>query len=134
MHDIISEEQQFEDAFSAMIETIRTAAMIEGWTVETIKIFQKGGEAAVKAQEEARAIMAPKSSEFAEATHKISAVYFPGSGEVELTWEDIETGEVAALTVGVSPEQGETIARVVVPCGYSDAIMTDMVTKDVAPD
>jgi hypothetical protein len=113
MHDIISEEQQFEDAFSAMIETIRTAAMIEGWTVETIKIFQKGGEAAVKAQEEARAIMAPKSSEFAEA---------------------IETGEVAALTVGVSPEQGETIARVVVPCGYSDAIMTDMVTKDVAPD
>jgi len=56
-----------------------------------------------------------------EATHKISACYFPGKGEAELTWENLETHEKAFLTVKVDEETGSQIARTVMPCVYSNA-------------
>lgn len=58
-------------------------------------------------------------------THKISAVYFPGMGEVEATWEDIETGETAAVTFKVNEETGNKIAKVVPPCVYSEAVISN---------
>lgn len=58
-----------------------------------------------------------------EATHKISACYFPKSGQVELTWEDLKTGKVAFLTTSVSPNEGNQIARVISPCLYYGAVL-----------
>jgi hypothetical protein len=52
-----------------------------------------------------------------EATHKISACYYPATQEVDLTWEEIK-GEAAHLSVKVSKEEGESIASVVMPCVY----------------
>jgi len=52
-----------------------------------------------------------------KATHKITACYFPGLGELELTWQDIETDERAGITVkGVEPEAGKQVAKTVMPC------------------
>lgn len=56
------------------------------------------------------------------ATHKISAVFYPHDGILELTWEDIETGEKAALTTNVPAETGRQIAKVVPTCVYHKAI------------
>ena len=58
-----------------------------------------------------------------EATHEITACYFPGTGEIELTWRNIETDETAALTAKVDEETGNQIATVVMPCVYSGAIV-----------
>jgi len=59
-----------------------------------------------------------------EATHKISAVFFPLKLELELTWEDIETGQRVGLTTKV-PDlvTGEKITKVVPPCVYHPAII-----------
>jgi|GEM_PF-5064911 len=54
-------------------------------------------------------------------THKISACYFPGKGEVELTWENLETGERAELTTKVSKGIGERISKTVMACVYHEA-------------
>lgn len=56
-----------------------------------------------------------------EATHKISAVYYPKTGQTELTFEDLDTMEVAAFTVHLSKSVGEKLAEVVPPCVYSKA-------------
>lgn len=56
------------------------------------------------------------------ATHIISACYFSGKGEVELTWENIETLERAALTVQVTEEEGLAISRTIMACVYHGAI------------
>lgn len=53
-----------------------------------------------------------------EPDHLISACYFPGHDEVELTWERKSDGAKAALTCKVTPEQGKQIANVVWPCVY----------------
>lgn len=58
-----------------------------------------------------------------EATHKITACYFPKVGEIELTWEDLETGEVATLTTKVDKKTGEQISKVVMACVYHGAIL-----------
>ena len=59
-----------------------------------------------------------------EATHEITACYFPRAGEVELTWRDLQTGEEASLETKVTPKQGEAIARTVMACVYSQATAT----------
>lgn len=56
-----------------------------------------------------------------EATHEITACYFPKAGEVELTWLDYDTGEEAHLTAPIGIEQGEQLAQVVPACVYSQA-------------
>lgn len=59
-----------------------------------------------------------------EATHRISACYFPAKQELDLTWEDIETGERAGLTVpNVVPKVGLQIAKTVPPCVYGAAVV-----------
>ena len=59
-----------------------------------------------------------------EATHKISVVFFPKTLELELTWEDIETGENAKLTTKVSDMKiGIAISNVVPPCVYCFAVV-----------
>jgi len=58
-----------------------------------------------------------------QATHKISAVYSPSSGEVELTIEDICTNELVWFTVPVSEEIGKAIAKVVPACVYVGAVI-----------
>jgi hypothetical protein len=63
-----------------------------------------------------------KQAEQPQATHKISACYFPGHGIAELTWEDIASGEMADLLVNVSKEKGKAISKVVMPCVYQDAV------------
>lgn len=67
-----------------------------------------------------------------EATHIITGVYFPGLGEVELTWEDLLTGEKAFLTTTVTPEEGIQIAKAIPPCVYSGATVQDRLPKYVA--
>jgi len=62
--------------------------------------------------------------------YTISACYFPGKGEAELTWEDDETGERCDLTVKVTPEQGEQLAKVVPACVY----YTGKTKKQEAPN
>ena len=64
-----------------------------------------------------------------EATHKISAVYVPGTGEVDLTWEDLTTGEGARLTARVDDATGEQIAKTVMPCVYSGAVVCGQEAK-----
>jgi hypothetical protein len=56
-----------------------------------------------------------------EPEYLISACYFPGHDEVELTWERKSDGAKAALTCKVTPEQGKQIANVVWPCVYHEA-------------
>jgi len=58
-----------------------------------------------------------------EATHKISAVYFPGTREVELSWEEIETGKTISITAKITHEHGCKIAEIIPPCVYSGAIL-----------
>jgi hypothetical protein len=58
-----------------------------------------------------------------EATHEITACYFPGTGEVELTWRDLQTGETAGMTAKVSKKIGEKIASVVYPCVNNPVII-----------
>jgi len=58
-----------------------------------------------------------------EATHEITACYFPGTGEVELTWRDVETDTTVALTAKVDEQTGNQIAKVVMPCLYSGAVV-----------
>jgi hypothetical protein len=56
-----------------------------------------------------------------EATHEITACYFPKTGEVEATWEDLTTGERAGATFKVNKKTGEAIARTVMACVYQHA-------------
>jgi len=56
-----------------------------------------------------------------EPEYLISACYFPGHDEVELTWERKSDGAKAALTCKVTPEQGKQVADVVWPCLYHEA-------------
>lgn len=56
-------------------------------------------------------------------THKISACYFSKIGEIELTWEDLETGEVATLTTKVDEATGKQISKIVPSCIYLNAII-----------
>lgn len=58
-----------------------------------------------------------------EATHKISASYFPSSGEVELTWKYIETGEEIFLTTKCSKEVGEQFVELIGTGAYYDAVV-----------
>jgi hypothetical protein len=60
-----------------------------------------------------------------EATHKITACYFPKTKEVELTWEDLESGEIASLTTKVDNKTGNQISKVVMACVYHYAIVKE---------
>lgn len=57
-----------------------------------------------------------------EATHKISAVFYERSQNLEVTWENLEDGTTASLLTFVPIELGQKISRVVMPCVYSGAI------------
>lgn len=63
----------------------------------------------------------PQPKQLGEPDYLISACYFPGHDEVELTWERKSDGEKAALTCRVTPEQGRQIANTVWPCVYHTA-------------
>lgn len=56
-------------------------------------------------------------------THEISACYFPGVGECEFTWEDIETGKRLHLTVKVDEKFGNEMVELVPACVYSKAVV-----------
>ncbi len=60
-----------------------------------------------------------------EATHKISAVYWPKLGEISLTWENLNRGQFAHLDTNVTSDEGEAIASVVMPCVYQGATTLD---------
>ena len=57
-----------------------------------------------------------------EALYKISACYFPEQAEAELTWERLSDGAVCFLTVKITPEQGDELAKVIGPCVYYGAV------------
>lgn len=65
-----------------------------------------------------------------KATLEVTACYFPKKGEVELTWEDIETGKKAWLTTKVTPEEGNRISNVVMACVYHGAITKEVNHND----
>jgi hypothetical protein len=67
-----------------------------------------------------------------EASHRISVCYFPGTGEVELTWEDISTGKQAALTTTVSEVEGVQLSECVSACVYHDATVVNAAQKSIA--
>ena len=51
--------------------------------------------------------------------YKISACYFPGTGEVELSWEQLfEEQKHCALTLPVTEDQGKRLIEVIGPCVY----------------
>lgn len=56
-----------------------------------------------------------------KATHNISAVYFPKDSIIELTWEEVTTGNTATLTTYADKSVGTAIAEVVSPCVYHQA-------------
>ena len=66
-----------------------------------------------------------------EATLKVSAVYY-NDGLLELSWEDIETGETAWLELmNVDEKKGREITSVVLPCVYHGALVSqDNVEKE----
>lgn len=57
-----------------------------------------------------------------DTTHKITAIFWPQRNEVEATWEDLATGKKVGVTFPVTPEQGEDIAEVIMPCVEHDAV------------
>lgn len=59
-----------------------------------------------------------------DATHKVSAVYYPKTKEVNATWEDIATGKSVDVTFRVTPDKGSDIAKIMMPCVYQKAICT----------
>ena len=59
-----------------------------------------------------------------DATHMISAVYYPGTEKIELTWENIATNETVCLFTKVDAAKGKKISSVVAPCTYFGAIST----------
>jgi hypothetical protein len=62
--------------------------------------------------------------------YEITACYFPGTGEAELTYR-AESGEYCALTVPVTPEQGEKLASVVWPCvAHTGKVLPPRLTQD----
>ena len=54
-----------------------------------------------------------KELEKKQRTHEISAVYCPNSQELELTWEDCQSGKKEHLLVVVPGDKGEAIADIV---------------------
>jgi hypothetical protein len=56
-----------------------------------------------------------------ETTHEISACYYPGKGEAELTFRDIETNEFVAMLVKVPEKIGDQLSKVVPCCVYWNA-------------
>lgn len=78
---------------------------------ETIKIFNKLQAENDRLRKE-------------KAEYNISACYFPKCSELELTWENIETGERADISVKVTKEQGEMVSNIVPPCVYFTALST----------
>lgn len=65
-----------------------------------------------------------------EATHKISACYFPNTGEIELSWENIKSNEIAIWSTKIPHDRGEKITSVV-PCGtFWGAIVKDDDNKE----
>ena len=56
-----------------------------------------------------------------DAEYEISACYFPGTGEAELTWRRLSDGEQCAITVSVTEEQGNELVEVIGPCVYYNA-------------
>lgn len=57
-----------------------------------------------------------------EYDYEISATYFPGTGEVEITYEQLfGNHEKVSLTLPVTPEQGVALAKVITPCVYHRA-------------
>lgn len=60
-----------------------------------------------------------------EATHEITSCYFPRTGEVELTWKNLETGKSVFLTTRVDSKTGNKIAEVVPACVYHPAIVRE---------
>lgn len=57
-----------------------------------------------------------------DTTHKISATFFPQKNEVDATWENIATGKKIEITFPVTPDQGEDLAEIVMPCVYQKAV------------
>ena len=62
-------------------------------------------------------------------THSISAVTYK-SGEADLTWDDLETGEHFGITIKLTGEQCQQLAKGVPPCVYLDAINSPLNDKD----
>ncbi|MBN9410873.1 MAG: hypothetical protein J0H69_17145 [Burkholderiales bacterium] len=56
-----------------------------------------------------------------EREYQISAGYFPAKGEVDLTWQRASDSAMCAVTLKVTPEQGEKICEVVWPCQHYSA-------------
>jgi len=59
--------------------------------------------------------------ELLEPEYEISACYFPGCGEAELTWRRVSDGRECALTVELTEEQGNELVEVIGPCVYYGA-------------
>lgn len=57
---------------------------------------------------------------FTRPDFRVSAVYFPGTGEAELSYENND-GETLAIVVKVNKPTGEAIARHLMPCIYQTA-------------
>lgn len=58
-----------------------------------------------------------------EATHEITACYFPKKGEAELSFKDLDSGEKVEFTVKLDKETGMRLSEIVWPCVYSGAVV-----------
>lgn len=64
-----------------------------------------------------------------KAELNVTACYFPGTGNADLTWKRLSDGKSFAMTVKVSPEQGKALANVVYPCIYWKASPVPVTTQ-----
>jgi hypothetical protein len=64
---------------------------------------------------------------------RVSAVYIPGKGIAEATWEDVETGEKVDIEFPVTKKQGETLSNIVWPCTYQEAQTELTRLRDMLP-
>jgi hypothetical protein len=51
-----------------------------------------------------------------QATHEITACYFPKKGEADLTWDKLWDGSHFGITIKVTEEQGNQLAKTVPAC------------------
>lgn len=48
----------------------------------------------------------------------VTACYFPGTGDAELSWKRLSDGKSFAMTVKVTEKQGKALSDVVYPCVF----------------
>lgn len=91
------------------------------WSLVGCRVFGKTMENATAEKEALEAMLRAALAAPAPAELAVTACYFPGKGEADLTWERNEDGARFAMTVKVTEDQGKALSNVVYPCIFWSA-------------